>query len=147
MIPPGGRSAAAGRRGRPTATGKSGLGVELAAALGGEVVNADAMALYRGMDVGTAKPAPAERAGVPHHLLDVLDVTETASSPAYQRAAREVVEDLRSAGRTVLVGGSGPYVQAWWTSWSSLARTGAARAARGRADYLGPAAAHPAGCH
>ena len=63
----------------PTATGKSGLGVELAAALGGEVVNADAMALYRGMDVGTAKPGPAERAGVPHHLLDVLDVTETAS--------------------------------------------------------------------
>ena len=97
----------------PTATGKSGLGVELAAALGGEVVNADAMALYRGMDVGTAKPAPAERAGVPHHLLDVLDVTETASVAAYQRAARAVVEDLRSTGRTpVLVGGSGLYVHA-----------------------------------
>ncbi len=97
----------------PTATGKSGLGVELAAALGGEVVNADAMALYRGMDVGTAKLAPAERAGVPHHLLDVLDVTETASVAAYQRAARAVVEDLRGAGRTpVLVGGSGLYVQA-----------------------------------
>jgi tRNA dimethylallyltransferase len=82
-------------------------------ALGGEVVNADAMALYRGMDVGTAKPTPAERSGVPHHLLDVLDVTETASVAAYQRAARAVVEDLRSAGRTpVLVGGSGLYVQA-----------------------------------
>ena len=65
------------------------------------------------MDVGTAKPAPAERAGVPHHLLDVLDVTETASVAAYQRAARAVVEDLRGAGRTpVLVGGSGLYVQA-----------------------------------
>ena len=97
----------------PTATGKSGLGVALAAALGGEVVNADAMALYRGMDIGTAKPRPAERAGVPHHLLDVLDVTETASVAAYQRAARAVVEDLRAAGRTpVLVGGSGLYVQA-----------------------------------
>ncbi len=97
----------------PTATGKSGLGVELASALGGEVVNADAMALYRGMDVGTAKPAPAERAGVPHHLLDVLDVTETASVAAYQRAARAVVEDLRGTGRTpVLVGGSGLYVHA-----------------------------------
>ena len=97
----------------PTATGKSGLGVALASLLGGEVVNADAMALYRGMDVGTAKLAPAERAGVPHHLLDVLDVTETASVAAYQRAARAVVEDLRSAGRTpVLVGGSGLYVQA-----------------------------------
>ena len=97
----------------PTATGKSGLGVALAAALDGEVVNADAMALYRGMDVGTAKLAPAERAGVPHHLLDVLDVTETASVAAYQRAARAKVEDLRAAGRTpVLVGGSGLYVQA-----------------------------------
>jgi tRNA dimethylallyltransferase len=97
----------------PTATGKSGLGVALAAALRGEVVNADAMALYRGMDVGTAKPAPAERGGVRHHLLDVLDVTETASVAAYQRAARAVVERLRAAGRTpVLVGGSGLYVQA-----------------------------------
>ena len=97
----------------PTATGKSGLGVALAATLGGEVVNADAMALYRGMDVGTAKLTPVERSGVPHHLLDVLDVTETASVAAYQRAARAVIEDLRAAGRTpVLVGGSGLYVQA-----------------------------------
>lgn len=97
----------------PTATGKSGLGVALAGALGGEVVNADAMALYRGMDIGTAKPAPAERGGVRHHLLDVLDVTGTASVAAYQRAARAVVEELRAAGRTpVLVGGSGLYVRA-----------------------------------
>lgn len=97
----------------PTAGGKSGLGVALATALRGEVVNADAMALYRGMDVGTAKLPPAERNGVPHHLLDVLDVTETASVAAYQRAARGVIEDLRAAGRTpVLVGGSGLYVQA-----------------------------------
>jgi tRNA dimethylallyltransferase len=97
----------------PTATGKSGLATALAATLHGEVVNADAMALYRGMDIGTAKPSPAERAGVPHHLLDVLDVTETASVAAYQRAARGVVERLREAGRTpVLVGGSGLYVQA-----------------------------------
>jgi tRNA dimethylallyltransferase len=97
----------------PTASGKSGLGVALAAALHGEVVNADAMALYRGMDVGTAKLTPAERAGVPHHLLDVLDVAETASVAAYQRGARAAVEDLRAAGRVpVLVGGSGLYVQA-----------------------------------
>jgi tRNA dimethylallyltransferase len=97
----------------PTATGKSGLAVTLAAALDGEVVNADAMALYRGMDIGTAKPAHAERGGVPHHLLDVLNVTDTASVAAYQRAARAVVERLRAAGRTpVLVGGSGLYVQA-----------------------------------
>jgi tRNA dimethylallyltransferase len=97
----------------PTATGKSGLGVALASALGGEVVNADAMALYRGMDIGTAKPAPVERDGVAHHLFDVLDVTETASVAAYQRAARAVIEELREAGRPpVLVGGSGLYVQA-----------------------------------
>ncbi|MGI5129195.1 tRNA (adenosine(37)-N6)-dimethylallyltransferase MiaA [Pseudonocardia sp. CA-107938] len=97
----------------PTATGKSDLGVALAQALDGEVVNADAAQLYRGMDIGTAKLGPAERGGVPHHLLDVLDVTETASVAAYQRDARAVVERLRADGRTpVLVGGSGLYVQA-----------------------------------
>ncbi|HEX3648639.1 MAG TPA: tRNA (adenosine(37)-N6)-dimethylallyltransferase MiaA [Pseudonocardiaceae bacterium] len=97
----------------PTATGKSELGVWLARELGGEVVNADAMQLYRGMDVGTAKLTVAERRGVPHHLLDVLDVTETASVAAYQRAAREVVERLLAAGRVpVVVGGSGLYVSA-----------------------------------
>jgi tRNA dimethylallyltransferase len=97
----------------PTATGKSALGLALAQRLGGEIVNADAMALYRGLDVGTAKPTPAERAAVPHHLLDVLDVTDTASVAAYQRDARAAIETLRAAGRTpVLVGGSGLYVQA-----------------------------------
>jgi tRNA dimethylallyltransferase len=97
----------------PTATGKSALGLALAQRLGGEIVNADAMALYRGLDVGTAKATPAERAAVPHHLLDVLDVVETASVAAYQRDARAAVETLRAAGRTpVLVGGSGLYVQA-----------------------------------
>ena len=97
----------------PTATGKSDLGLDLAEALDGEVVNADAMQLYRGLDVGTAKLAPAERRGIPHHLLDVLDVTETASVAAYQRDARAVIERLLGAGRTpVLIGGSGLYVQA-----------------------------------
>ena len=97
----------------PTATGKSDLAVALAHELDGEVVNADAAQLYRGMDIGTAKLGVAERAGVLHHLLDVLDVTETASVAAYQRAARAVIERLRGAGRTpVLVGGSGLYVQA-----------------------------------
>ena len=97
----------------PTATGKSDLAVRLAVELGGEVVNADAMQLYRGMDIGTAKITEAERQGVPHHLLDVLDVTETASVAAYQREARAVVERLLADGRTpVLVGGSGLYVQA-----------------------------------
>jgi tRNA dimethylallyltransferase len=97
----------------PTATGKSDLAVELALRLGGEVVNADAMQLYRGMDVGTAKLTEAQRHGVPHHLLDVLDITETASVAAYQRHARRIVEDLLAAGRTpVVVGGSGLYVSA-----------------------------------
>ncbi|MBB5156268.1 tRNA (adenosine(37)-N6)-dimethylallyltransferase MiaA [Saccharopolyspora phatthalungensis] len=97
----------------PTATGKSDLAVELAVELNGEVVNADAMQLYRGMDIGTAKLTPAERRGVPHHLLDVLDVTETASVAVYQQQARSAVEDVLARGRTpVLVGGSGLYVQA-----------------------------------
>jgi tRNA dimethylallyltransferase len=97
----------------PTAAGKSDLAMALARAYDGEIVNADAMQLYRGMDVGTAKATPVERSEVPHHLLDVLDVTETASVAAYQRAARGVVERVLAAGRTpVLVGGSGLYVQA-----------------------------------
>ena len=97
----------------PTATGKSRLAVELAVALGGEVVNADAMQLYRGMDIGTAKLPPACRRGVRHRLLDVLDVTETASVAVYQREARRVVAELLADGRTpVLVGGSGLYVRA-----------------------------------
>jgi len=97
----------------PTAAGKSGLAIALAAELGGEVVNADAMQLYRGMDIGTAKVTPDERRGVPHHLLDVLDVTETASVAAYQRDARAILERLLDDGRVpILVGGSGLYVRA-----------------------------------
>ena len=97
----------------PTAAGKSDLGVELARRFGGEVINADAMQLYRGMDIGTAKLSVSERRGVPHHLLDVLDVTETASVAAYQRQTRQLMERLIADGVTpVLVGGSGLYVQA-----------------------------------
>jgi tRNA dimethylallyltransferase len=97
----------------PTASGKSDLGVALAQALGGEVVNADSMQLYRGMDVGTAKLTVAERQGVPHHLLDVRDVTWTATAAEYQDTARAVVDDLRARGVVpVVVGGSGLYVRA-----------------------------------
>ena len=97
----------------PTATGKSDLGVALARALGGEVVNADAMQLYRGMDVGTAKLPLPERQGVPHHLLDVLEVRDEASVEAYQRQARAALDDISSRGGVpVLVGGSGLYVGA-----------------------------------
>jgi len=97
----------------PTATGKSDLALELAIALGGEVVNADALQLYRGMDVGTAKLTPAERRGVPHHLLDVLDPREEASVADYQRLARAALEDIdRRGARAVAAGGSGLYVRA-----------------------------------
>jgi tRNA dimethylallyltransferase len=96
-----------------TAVGKSDLAVTLARAVGGEVVNADSMQLYRGMDVGTAKLTMAERRGVPHHLLDVWEVDQTASVAEYQTGARNALDALRAAGAVpVLVGGSGLYVRA-----------------------------------
>jgi tRNA dimethylallyltransferase len=128
----------------PTATGKSALAVHLATALGGEVVNADAMQLYRGMDIGTAKVTEQERAGIPHHLLDVLDVTDTASVAAYQRDARAALERLLAAGRVpVLAGGSGLYVQA---VLDDLRFPGTDPQVRARLDAeaaaVGPAALH-----
>lgn len=96
----------------PTAAGKSDLGVFLAQQLGGEVVNADSMQLYRGMDIGTAKLTLEERESVPHLLLDIWDVTEAASVAEYQRLARTEIDRLLAEGRTpVLVGGSGLYVK------------------------------------
>lgn len=96
-----------------TATGKSALAVALAHALDGEVVNGDALQFYRGMDVGTAKVTETEREGVPHHLLDVLDVGEEASVAAFQARARGLFHEIRDRGRTpILVGGSGLYVRA-----------------------------------
>jgi tRNA dimethylallyltransferase len=97
----------------PTAAGKSALGIALAKAVGGEVVNADSMQLYRGMDVGTAKLSLEERDGVPHHLLDVWDVRRTATAADYQEMCRQVVDGLLARGATpVLVGGSGLYLRA-----------------------------------
>lgn len=97
----------------PTASGKSDLGVKLALALGGEVINADSMQFYRGMDIGTAKISVAERRGVPHHLLDILDVTQEASVSAFQAACRETIAEIHGRGkRAILVGGSGLYVRA-----------------------------------
>ncbi|WP_326576345.1 tRNA (adenosine(37)-N6)-dimethylallyltransferase MiaA [Streptomyces sp. NBC_00481] len=96
----------------PTAAGKSDLGVFLAQRLGGEVINADSMQLYRGMDIGTAKLTPEERDGVPHHLLDIWDVTAAASVAEYQRLARARIDALLAEGRwPILVGGSGLYVR------------------------------------
>src|SRR5438105_207645 len=97
----------------PTASGKTTLAVDVALRLGGEVVNADAFQLYRGMDVGTAKPTVGERKGVPHHLLDVLDISQDASVAAYQRHAAAALSDIGSRGsRAVLAGGSGLYLRA-----------------------------------
>jgi tRNA dimethylallyltransferase len=97
----------------PTAAGKSELSLTLARTLGGEIVNADSMQLYQGMDVGTAKLAVSERAGITHHLLDVWPVTKAASVSEYQHLARQVIDDIRGRGKTpILVGGSGLYVRA-----------------------------------
>lgn len=128
----------------PTATGKSDLGVALAQALDGEVVNADAMQLYRGMDIGTAKLTVEQRQGVPHHLLDVLDVTQEASVAAYQRQVRDCIADVRAAGRVpVLVGGSGLYVRAALDELEIPPTDPAVRARlEAEADRLGPAALH-----
>ena len=96
-----------------TASGKTDLSLDLAQRLGGEIVNTDAMQVYRGMDIGTAKLAEAERRGIPHHLLDVLDIHETASVAEFQRMARAVIDDLRGRGVVpVLVGGSALYTRA-----------------------------------
>ncbi|WP_449065384.1 tRNA (adenosine(37)-N6)-dimethylallyltransferase MiaA [Planomonospora algeriensis] len=97
----------------PTAAGKSDLAVDLALELGGEVINADSMQLYRGMDIGTAKLTMEERRGVPHHLLDVWDVRRTASVAEYQERVRPLMDDLLARGVVpILVGGSGLYVRA-----------------------------------
>ena len=96
-----------------TASGKTGLSLDLASRLGGEVVNTDAMQVYRGMDIGTAKLPEAERRGIPHHLLDTLTISEPANVAAFQGWAREVIDRLRGAGSVpVLVGGSALYTRA-----------------------------------
>ena len=102
----------------PTASGKSALGLALAHELDGEVVNVDSMQLYRGMDIGTAKLTPAVREGIPHHQLDVWDVSETASVARYQRDAIADVEDIMARGKMpILVGGSMLYAQALVDDW------------------------------
>ncbi|WP_026547333.1 tRNA (adenosine(37)-N6)-dimethylallyltransferase MiaA [Paenarthrobacter nicotinovorans] len=97
----------------PTGSGKSDLGVGLSLALDGEVINADALQFYRGMDIGTAKISVDERRGVPHHLLDIMDVTQEASVADFQADCRRAIAEIRSRGkRPILVGGSGLYVRA-----------------------------------
>lgn len=113
----------------PTATGKSDLALDLAEQLSGEIVNIDAMQLYRGMDVGTAKLSVAHRRGIPHHQLDVLEVTDTATVAAYQVAASADVAAIMDRGRVpIIVGGSMMYVQALLDQWDFPATDPAVRA-------------------
>ena len=128
----------------PTGTGKSDLALALAEQLGGEIVNADAMQLYRGMDIGTAKLTRAERRGIPHHQLDVLDVTETATVARYQEAAAADVEAIAARGAVpVIVGGSMLYIQSLLDEWAFPATDPAVRARwEARLTEVGVAALH-----
>ena len=113
----------------PTGTGKSALALDLAEQLGGEIVNADAMQLYRGMDIGTAKLTVPERRGIVHHQLDVLEVTDNATVAKYQAAAAADIEDIAARGAVpVIVGGSMMYIQALLDEWSFPATDPAVRA-------------------
>ena len=98
--------------GGATATGKSELAIEIAVELGGEILNADSMQLYRGMDIGTAKLSEAERSGIKHHLIDVVDPSEDVTVSWYQEEARKIIDDLLQIKPVVVVGGTGLYIKA-----------------------------------
>lgn len=104
-----------------TATGKSSLALAVAESLGGEIVNADALQVYRGFDIGTAKPSAAERERVPHHLLDIVDPREQFSVGEFCRIARPVIADIQGRGALpIVVGGSGLYVRSLLEGLSPL---------------------------
>ena len=132
----------------PTGTGKSDLALAVADALAAdtaaEVVNADAMQLYRGMDIGTAKLPLADRRGIPHHQLDVLDVTETATVARYQSAAAADIEGILARGAVpIIVGGSMLYLQSLLDEWSFPATDPRVRAKwEQRLSDIGVAALH-----
>jgi tRNA dimethylallyltransferase len=128
----------------PTGTGKSALALAVAEQVGGEIVNADAMQLYRGMDIGTAKLPVTERRGIPHHQLDVLDVVETATVARYQHAAAADIEAIAASGAVpVVVGGSMMYIQSLLDEWSFPATDATVRAKwEGRLVEIGVGALH-----
>lgn len=96
-----------------TATGKSDIAIEIAQEIGAEIINADSMQLYRGMDIGTAKLPKGERGGIPHHLLDVLDVSQDSTVAWYQEQARAAISEIHARGKdAVIVGGTGLYIKA-----------------------------------
>jgi tRNA dimethylallyltransferase len=128
----------------PTGTGKSALALDIAERVGGEIVNADAMQLYRGMDIGTAKLRPGDRRGIPHHQLDVLDIGETATVANYQQAAAADIEAIAARGAVpVIVGGSMMYIQSLLDDWAFPATDPQIRAAwEARLAEVGTAALH-----
>jgi tRNA dimethylallyltransferase len=128
----------------PTGTGKSALALDVAERVGGEIVNADAMQLYRGMDIGTAKLAPEHRRGIPHHQLDVLEVTQSATVGRYQQAAAADVEAIAARGAVpVIVGGSMLYLQSLLDDWAFPATDPDVRARwEARLAEVGVAALH-----
>ena len=98
----------------PTAAGKSEIALLLAERLGGEIISADSMQVYRGLDIGTAKPTAAERARVPHHLIDICDLTEFFDAAQFARLAKEAVAEIQARGRVpILCGGTGLYFKAF----------------------------------
>src|SRR2546423_1897876 len=102
----------------PTAVGKTAFAIALAQALGGEIVSADSRQVYRGMDIGTAKPSAAERAAAPHYLIDVVDPNEEFSLARYQDLATAAIADIAARGRMpLLVGGTGQYLAALLEGW------------------------------
>jgi tRNA dimethylallyltransferase len=128
----------------PTGTGKSALALDVAERVGGEIVNADAMQLYRGMDIGTAKLAPEHRRGIPHHQLDMLEVTQSATVGRYQQAAAADVEAIAARGAVpVIVGGSMLYLQSLLDDWAFPATDPDVRARwEARLAEVGVAALH-----
>ena len=97
----------------PTGSGKTALALALAQRFGGEIVNCDSVALYRGFEIGTAKPSPEERARAPHHLLDILEPTQVFTAGDYSQAARRVVREIAAQGKlSIVVGGTGFYLRA-----------------------------------
>ena len=97
----------------PTGIGKTKLSIELAKKLNAEIINGDSVAIYKGLDIGSAKPTKEEQAGIPHHLIDIRNVTEDYSVYNYQQDARKKIEEITSRGkRVIIVGGTGLYIKA-----------------------------------
>ncbi len=103
----------------PTAVGKTELAIQLAEKLNGEIISADSRLFYRGMDIGTAKPSPAELARVPHYLIDIVNPDETLSLAVFQEKAKNIIADIHTRGKLpFLVGGTGQYIRAVTQGWT-----------------------------